>query len=267
MEKEGTLPSTTITSGDTTYDAERVLFLSDIHFPFQDQGCLDQIFELIKRESFDRIVLNGDLLDFYDISRFTSKQHVPIETELDAAKAFLAQLRSIFDGHIDYTVGNHEERLELYLRTDATKLAGLKCLEIPELLNLAEYGVEFHQKDGFLLRPNFLVYHGVIVRKHSGWSAKGELEKHGISGISGHTHRLESFHMTDRAGTRAWFEQGCLCTLDAEYIVGVPNWQQGFAIGEFSRNSDWFQIERVPFSGGRLRYRGVDYSQCLHTSD
>lgn len=259
LEKAGKLPSA-VASRPSSYEAERVLFLSDLHFPFQDQPVLDQVISLICDDSFDRIVINGDLVDFYDISRFVSKKHVPIEDELKLTKTFLSQLRTVYDGPIDYTIGNHELRMEMYLRTDAKKLAGLECLELPNLLELDGFGITLHDEEGFLLRPHFLVYHGTVVRKHSGWSAKGELEKWGVSGISGHTHRLESYHVTNMQGTRAWWEQGCLCSVDAEYVTGVPNWQQGFAIGEFSYDSRWFHVERVPVLGGRLRYRGKDYS-------
>jgi predicted phosphodiesterase len=258
LEQEGDLPHD-VGGRPSTYAVERVLFLSDLHFPFADEPLLEKILTLIKQDSFDRIVLNGDIVDFYDISRFVSRQHVPIEDEIEAAKVFFSKLRCVYDGPIDFTPGNHELRLEMYLRTDAHKLSGLKCLELPNMLGFKDFDITPHQSDGFLLRPHFLVYHGTVVRKHSGWSAKGELEKWGISGISGHTHRLESYHITDMQGIRNWTEQGCLCRTDAEYIVGVPNWQQGFAIGEFDRDSSWFHVERVPVIGGRLRYRGFDF--------
>lgn len=262
LEKMGELPLAEEVP-PSSYAAEKVLFISDIHIPFEDKLVVEQLFLFLRDNRFDRIVINGDLVDFYDISRFVSRKEVPIEDEVKQTRLFLDRLRSLHDGPIDFTVGNHELRLELYLRTDANKLRGLEVLELPNLLGFKDYHINNHGEEGFMLRPHFLVYHGTVVRKHSGWSAKGELEKHGISGISGHTHRLESYHVTDRQGTRSWMEQGCLCSCDAEYITGVPNWQQGFAIGEFAYDSKWFHVQRIPILDRKLMINGTDYSSLV----
>jgi len=62
-------------------------------------------------------------------------------------------------------------------------------------------------------------------------SAKGQWEKFNCSGISGHTHRVGSYKRTTGRGTDTWIEQGCLCELKPGYIIGPPDWQQGFAFG------------------------------------
>jgi predicted phosphodiesterase len=243
------------------YKSERVLFLSDIHFPYEDSKLLKQILRWIEFNPVHRIVINGDLLDFYELSRFLKSptRAITAQDEIDLAYDFLVKIRSIHDQTIDFIPGNHELRLEKYLRSDAIQLAGLRCLELPNLLKLRELDINPHDSEGFLLRPNFLVYHGEAVRKHSGHSAKAELEKYGISGISGHTHRMDSYHKTDLTGTRGWYEQGCLCRMDPEYVKS-PDWQQGFAVGEFDYNSKWHNIELVSFSNGKLLYRGESYA-------
>lgn len=187
--------------------------------------------------------MNGDMLDFYEISRYTKNPDIEqsVNAELEHVKTLFRQLRLIYDGPIDFVPGNHEERYELYLRTDAKKLAGLKVLELPNLLELQDLSITMHQVDGFLLRPDYYVYHGSLVRKHASLTAQGEYEKNSISGTSGHTHRLGTYRKTGMRGRETWSESGCLCDLNPEFVKGTANWQHGFCIVTFlsDRPNHW----------------------------
>lgn len=212
--------------------------------------------------SFDRIVWNGDIVDFYEVSSFNKDpQEVDsIEVEIDCTEQRFQEISVRQSNAIqDFNPGNHEHRWERYIRGNAPALKGLKILELPSVLKLDKYSIQCHQSEGFLLTPNFLVYHGEVVRKDSGASAKGELEKFGISGISGHTHRLGTYRKMDMLGSRQWTEAGCLCKQEVEYITGQPNWQPGFAVGEFYTDGT-FWIHEIPFINGSLRWQGKDYS-------
>lgn len=74
-----------------------------------------------------------------------------------------------------------------------------------------------------------LVEHGEYVRKKAGASADAQLLARGRSGISGHTHRLIHYPLTDATGMKTWTEAGCLCKLDPDYC-NYPNWQQGLVL-------------------------------------
>ena len=262
MHKRGELPT-----GDSPilsdYKSMNVLFLSDLHGKYIDPSMWSQVLRFCEVHSFDRIVWNGDILDFYELSSFSQdpEQVESVEVEVEYAKKFFQEVRVRQPNALmDYNPGNHEERWERYIRGNAPALKGLKILELPNILELDKYGIEPHQKEGFLLTPNFMVFHGEVVRKYSGASAKGELEKFGISGISGHTHRLGSYRVTTMLGSKQWTEQGCLCQQKVEYITGNPNWQPGFAVGEFY-NDGTYWIHEIPIINGKLRWQGKDYSQ------
>jgi len=222
----------------------RILTISDIHglhyCPIAWQVVLDSIPHIKP----DRIIINGDLLDFYEISRYAKNPNVEqsVAEEIAHVKTLLAQLRAVFPhGIIDFVPGNHEKRYELYIRSDAKKLEGLKVLELPNLLDLEGFRVTLHQEDGFLLRPDFYVYHGSLIRKHAALTGQGELEKNGISGTSGHTHRLGTYRKTGIRGRETWSESGCLCNMNPEFVIGAANWQQGFVIVDFHSEApgDW----------------------------
>jgi predicted phosphodiesterase len=250
-------------------DVEKVVFLSDIHVPHHDRVVWPQVLKFIELYQPDRVVLNGDIIDAYPISSF-SKDPLRADTlqdEFDITRnEIIAPIRAMLPhAQLDFTPGNHEDRLQRYLRSQAPGLASLRCLDLEQLLGADEFGMTVHPQPGFLLRPHFRVYHGTVVRKHSGWSAKGELEKWGwaTSGISGHTHRMDAFHFDTGREPVGWFEQGCLCEPKPEYIVGTPNWRQGFAVGEFERGGDWFDIQLVKIIHGKLRVNRIDFSQLV----
>ena len=48
----------------------KFVVISDIHFPYQDDKAIKAALDFIKTNPVDTIILNGDILDFYDVSSF-----------------------------------------------------------------------------------------------------------------------------------------------------------------------------------------------------
>jgi predicted phosphodiesterase len=94
----------------------RVVIASDFHAPFQDNWAVS---ELIAREGgkADTLIVNGDIQDFYSISRFVKYEQVSMESELAAVDALLGQLSAAFP-EVILVSGNHDHaRFEKQLRT------------------------------------------------------------------------------------------------------------------------------------------------------
>lgn len=239
---------------------ERVVFLSDVHVPYQDKALVASALDLIRRWEPHRVVLNGDIADLFILSRFnTSAERMDsLQDDIDEANEFRASVRDAAPGaRIDETLGNHDDRTITYIKQNARALYSLRALRPEILFDYARLGIQHHPGAGFLLRPHFLVKHGTVVRAEAGASAKAEMLQAGISGISGHTHRLATYRREGYV-QREWHEQGCLCRQDPDYIKsGVANWTQGIAIGEFSTRSDAFQVQLVPGVDGELRVLGA----------
>lgn len=109
----------------------------------------------------------------------------------------------------------------------------------PSLLDLANIGwtwVPERKQSRTPILPKLITKHGTKVNKWSGGSAKGEWEKYGASGVSGHTHRAGQFLHRDHNGTASWTEMGCTCDLDPEYGTDF-DWQQSF--GVFTWSADY----------------------------
>jgi hypothetical protein len=102
---------------------------------------------------------------------------------------------------------------------------------------------------------NILMMHGHMARKHSGWTAKAMLDELGTSVVHNHTHRLGAIFKTDRGGSYLGIENGCLCSMDAEYIKGLPNWQHGFSCG-WVMPSGRFHFQQVSVVHGKFIFDG-----------
>lgn len=164
----------------------KFIVLSDIHFPYQDDKALKAVYKFLEQHPVDTIILNGDILDFYDVSSFDKDpaRINSLQKEIDMANKFFSQLRKRHSGRMIFIGGNHDaDRLERYLKKHP-ELYSLNVLKIDRILNLNEYNIEFY-RDEFRL-GSLKIIHGDMVRKFSAYTARGELEKHDTSGISGH---------------------------------------------------------------------------------
>lgn len=239
----------------TKEETELVVVVGDLHVPYQDTDAVEAAVALIKDIQPHRVVINGDVADFFQLSRFNDglERLDDLQAEIDEANAFRKSIRDAApNALLEETEGNHDHRLRSYVAKNARALTSLRALEPENLFDYKALGITWHPGSGFRLRENFIVKHGTLVRKHAGATAKAEQDNSGISGVSGHTHRLATYKRSGYTYNQ-WTEGGCLCRLDPDYIVGAPDWQQGLVVGEFSTKSNNFLIHEVPYFQGRMR--------------
>ena len=106
---------------------QRLVVAGDFHAPFFDP---DVVATLIADEGprTDTLIISGDLMDFYSISRFLKYERVTIEQEIASTDALLGQLSAAFPD-ILIVSGNHDaQRFEKQLRT----------LLAPEMMHVIE---------------------------------------------------------------------------------------------------------------------------------
>ncbi len=243
---------------------EQVVFISDIHAPFHDEDALEVLYSFIQWFKPQTIFIMGDLLDAYAISRFTKDPNgaLHFQEEVDEAISILSHIRKVAGKKtkIYFIRGNHEQRMQKYLWNNAKELAGLHVLDVGQLLELKRFNIEYIEQ-GMMMYKGVMIKHGNVVKKYAGYSAKGEFEKNGCSGVSAHTHRQAIYMQTNTAGDYKWMECGCLCKLDQEYMEGqTPNWQQGFGVGYFSNDSNRYQLDLVSIIDGKAIYNCKEFT-------
>ncbi len=247
------------------------LVFTDTHVPYQDQAALEVVYSLIRDVRPKVIVHLGDMLDCYKISRYTKDRSHVLNTqdEIDGARTILHQVSQLAPEAEKYWLeGNHEARLEELLNTlpgTASELTQLRdiqrALTWPALCRLEEIGWEWVPTKGQAHRrilPRLITKHGSVVRKWSGMSAKGEWERYGASGLSGHVHRVGQFYTSDRNGNHTWTECGCTCQLKPSYMED-PNWAHAVVLVHFTPDGSRFSVEPVYIEQGRALFGRTEY--------
>ena len=74
----------------------RTVIANDFHGQFRDKKTCGMLFNFIKREKPDRIILNGDIVDFYSISRFDKdpSRKEDLQDELNDGYNLLWEIRN-----------------------------------------------------------------------------------------------------------------------------------------------------------------------------
>lgn len=221
---------------------------SDFHIPFQDIQAVEAFRKYCTRVQPEVIVLNGDVLDMFMLSRFTKGEgRNPLE-EISECRELLSRLRAENpEASIYYVIGNHENRLEKYVLNKAPELASL-VEDVFTILKTEDFGIEGCAS--LTVNDNYVFKHGTLLGNKSGLSAIKEMENSYMSGATGHTHRL-AHYIARKAGRKfTWMETGCLCSLTPEYMVN-PNWQQGFGVIRIS-NSKVKQVKAIEIEYGEI---------------
>jgi len=232
--------------------SELMLSLSDLHSLFLDPFTFE-VFKSCCRDLMpDVIVLNGDVLEGSEISRYPKIPGwtVPLQLEFDFAREVFRQLREAAPhARIIWSAGNHGlDRMVSYLTQVAPALANLRCLRFDQLAGLDDLNIELAQggsimspagteeeKPGRMFHGFYYVYHGV---KLGATPALAELNSVGFSGQSGHVHRASVVYGTTmaRAGL-TWMSTPMACTNKAgrSYMKGpTDGWQKGFGVAHLN---------------------------------
>lgn len=241
---------------------ERALVIGDLHFPWSNGKAIDLTLDVAWDFYPDWIFLNGDVLDCWQISKYS--KHPKYEksgnllNEILEAKGFLRELRHKFpDAKIVYIFGNHEYRWERFLIDNAKELYGLKGLSLEEQLDTPALKIKVinsGRKENSYLWGKLVIGHFDKVNQHSGYTAKNLLETKSISLIQNHTHRGGSSYKRLYDRDIVAFENFCLCDRNPHY-TDKPNWQLGFSLVYKDIDSDIFYVEQHPILEYRVKNR------------
>jgi len=234
----------------------KVAFPTDEHYPFQDDNARHVALQIVRDFDPDLLICGSDGVDFYSISSFDKdpKRSFNIQHEINCWQAGMREwISAAPNARKFYIPGNHEDRLRRYLWRHP-EMSGLTVLSLHRLLELDFMGIEYEEA---IIGENYgqsevevgplVVKHGTVVRKHSAYTARGEMEKEFYSVpvlFTGHTHRGGTHMATTRSGIVRAYECFCLCDTNPAY-VNKSNWQQGLVLATIY--GTLVQVEAIPF--------------------
>ena len=228
----------------------------DVHIPYHDNTALETMFTKFEEENVDSLFINGDLLDFYQLS-FHEKdpRMVHFKDEIEAGKQFLDYCRSRFPNiPIYYITGNHENRFERYLRIKASELLDMDEFRLDVLLHVAEYKIEFIPFRSKVVFGDYTIEHGDKIPGAGGVvPARTLLMRLKSNSIVNHFHKSsESSQRVYGVGeptTIKAYSLGCMCDLAPEYME-INEWNHGFAI--MKRIKDKVSVTNYKIEGNTI---------------
>ena len=236
----------------------RVVSMTDFHVPYEDKKAVKVAMKFVKHIQPKILVLH-EVMDWYSLSKFSKDptRALDLQNDLTETKMLLRDIRDVApNARIIMLESNHDRRLKKYINNQAAELSQLDCLDFKILMGLTNFEIEYRKTFTY---KKVLFKHGNIVRQDSSYTAKAELVKEGVSGASGHTHRLGMYFTTLRGGSYVWCEGGCLCNLDADYIEGTANWQQGMSMFEFQDKGTHFYPSLIPIIDHKILWGGREF--------
>jgi len=146
----------------TLPDLKSVLLLSDIHIPYHSIDALTACFTYAENEQPDAVLLNGDTIDFFKLSRFAKDPKArSFAHELLAFKQFFEAVQKIFPAaKIYFKSGNHEERYDHFLWMKAGELDGVEEFKLENIIKARANGIEFIGDKRIIKLGHLNVLHG-----------------------------------------------------------------------------------------------------------
>lgn len=220
----------------------RRLFIPDTHSNNHDKKAWSCMLDVVSQFRPDEVVYLGDFWDCYSVSDFTknpSYNFQLLEEELKAGRELLSQVERISRAKsYVFLAGNHEARIDRYIATYASKLAGnlvtREILGVPKHYKWFPYGMKNHYNMGKLIAT-----HGTLCGQNP---AAAMVKKYGCSVVFGHTHGCQEYTIRNAKGENfTAYNIGWLGDESAaEYIQNFPNWSHGFGIAHFKPNGEFY---------------------------
>lgn len=258
---------------------EKWAIVGDTQCPFHDPRAVEIATLVIEQYKPDHIVYNGDMWDFWSISKHNPRRwerlaNRSLQDEIDIGIEVEEKLaRGLkYRGKRHHIDGNHEDRLESFLGSGPQSVLGtLKGTETDEIFKLKSRGINSYNPygEGIWITNNLFVYHGSYVGNLPGDSVKRELQSIGASVIMNHVHRRADLRYRQGQSEHRGIENGCLCQLQAGYKA-MTNWSQCITLVDKYDETHWnAEVVDIIHDSGDVYaiYRGDKISVPLNYTD
>ena len=234
-----------------------ILLLSDIHVPYHNIPALTLALKYGLENGVNTILLNGDIIDFYAISRFEKDPRKRnFGHEVLMTRQFLTTLRQLFpNAAIYYKCGNHDVRYDHYIMRNAPDLLGMNEFSFESLMKLDELNITFIPDKQIIRAGNLTILHGHELGQ-SVFSpvniARGLFLRAKDNALCGHHHQASEHSEPNINGklTTCW-SVACLCELHPDYMP-INKHHHGFAHVKVMDTGE-FEVSNYRIVNGKIR--------------
>lgn len=233
----------------------RTLIISDLHFPYQDNDAINVALNYGLEKDVNCILINGDLIDFANISRhdrdFRNRSTI---YEIEQVRYFLEILRDYFPkSRIIFKYGNHDERWDKWLYTNAPEFFELDDLQLEKVLRLNDLQIEVVKDKRPIRIGKLTILHGHEIVGGSGGvnPARATFTKTLESVLVGHYHKTSSHVERTMNGDIISVQSiGSLCGLTPSYMP-INKWNHGFAYCTLDIKTGEYHLENKQIIKGK----------------
>jgi hypothetical protein len=198
------------------------------------------------------LYLNGDTFDFYSISRHEKEKDLrDFPREIEMARNFLQKLRDIFPTiPIYFKAGNHENRFQRYLFSQAEEFAGLHELQFDKFFRLDVLKIEYVEDWQGMEMGDLLVCHGHEIMAGGMNPSQTTFNKTFCNTLIGHVHRTTS--TIKKNGFKKFihsYSTGCLTHLSPKYYPFAQH-NHGFALVEITEGLS--KVTNIMIKDGKI---------------
>jgi len=240
------------TSAKLPEHIKKVGILSDIHVPFHSVEALSCAIRYLKENEIDCLYLNGDTFDFYSISRHEKEKDLrDFPREIEMCRNFLQKLRDIFPTiPIYFKAGNHENRFQRYLFSQAEEFAGLHELQFDKFFRMDHLKIQWVEDWQGMEMGDLLVCHGHELLAGGMNPSQTTFNKTFCNTLIGHVHRTTS--TTKKTGFKKYihsYSTGCLTQLSPKYYPFAQH-NHGFALVEIEEGKS--KVSNLMIKEGKI---------------
>jgi predicted phosphodiesterase len=238
---------------------EKILLIPDTHFPYHDKAAFELMLKASKAFKPQHTIILGDFADFYGVSSHSKDPNraFKLKEEVEQVKKGLDQVKALGAKNNVFVSGNHEDRLERYLRDKAPEL--FNFISIPQILELKEKGFKYVPYKQSYKIGKLNITHDCGKAGRVAHLQSLDTFQHNV--VIGHTHRLgyavEGNAQGERHVTAMFGWLGDVEEIDYLHRVqAVKNWSLGFGIGYLDPKSGVVYLVPIPIINGTCLVEG-----------
>ena len=238
---------------------EKILFIPDCHVPYQDKNAFSLMLKAGKAFKPDHTIILGDFADFYGVSSHSKDPNraLKLKEEIEATKEALDQVVALGAKNNVFVSGNHEDRLERYLRDKAPEL--FNFISIPKILELKEKGFKYIPYKQAYKIGKLNITHDCGKAGRVAHLQSLDTFQHNI--VIGHTHRLgyavEGNANGERHVTAMFGWLGDVNEIDYMHQVKArKDWSLGLGIGYLDTKTGVVYVVPTPIINGTVLIEG-----------
>lgn len=229
---------------------ESVLVIPDTHVPFHDKRALNLVHKVAKANRVNHLIVLGDFWDMYSVSAHSKDptRGRDLVAEIEEGKHELQRLSESCRGAKKVFIGgNHEDRLERYLRDKAPELHTVASFT--RLVDFKSMGFSFvPYKRSYKLGKMRYTHDVGLAGKHA---ARKSAEAMGHNTVIGHVHSIDySVYGTVEGETHVGISFGWLGDREAVDYMHIDrvsrSWSLGFGFGYVDTVTQYSHLSPIP---------------------